>query len=304
MLTGRDRLEVVEACLRNATNRVAVDHSFDVLGGSAGLLAVAAEIARHMPVSYTTLNTLVDTVLTHLSSQALYAAPDAIAWPSDGLDGTWLGGFGHGVAGIAWSLEQAAPSDPRSNRLAAGAWQAQDGLHTANGPWRDRRYPEAETVMNAWCHGAVGIGMAAADLFMMSGSKQHQRRAKAAGEAANDARGRLGDDSICHGTAGLLGFVINLDILQSDLIDRPLLENMKGTLAQRLVQAVMNTRYKSGLPSGVTAPGLMLGTAGIGHTLLRLVMRGDACDPQLLRLPMTPTLRHGDRCGPLCHRAS
>ena len=91
---------------------------------------------------------------------------------SPALDRRPLAGFAHGAAGIAWALlELAAVTGEERFRVAAR--QAIDYERSLYSPeaenWPDLRQleisgadtePDSDRFMTAWCHGAVGIGLA------------------------------------------------------------------------------------------------------------------------------------------------
>ncbi len=208
-------------------------------------------------------------------------------WNSEemaGIDAPPLTGFAHGTSGVAAALLKMHRRTRNREYLsvARAAFAYEDFLFSADRMnWVDLRFPHAldgpeptGRFSVAWCHGAAGIalGRIAALQYDPEERLHHQHRARAAlSTTANSLRRALSaplhDSTLCHGICGLVeilniadtvgGFVDFQDVV-SDAIDRML--NLYG----------LRGNWPVGLPEGSSNPSLMLGTAGIGHALLRL----------------------------------
>lgn len=206
-----------------------------------------------------------------------------------------LGGFGHGAAGIAWSLGEVAAltGDARLDRYAARAVEYETSLYSARHKnWRDVRNLEQPGLtesrddgnyMSYWCHGAMGIGLSRIRMFELTGDHELLPDVQAALESTR-ACGFGRNHCLCHGDLG------NIELWHKSsavLADKSIQQEAEG-LAARTFSSIRRG-WVSGLPRGVETPGLMMGLAGIGWGLLRLSVPNEV--PSLLLLE--PPRRRG-----------
>ena len=217
--------------------------------------------------------------------------PFGMSWPSMRA-GTVrdLCGYGHGAAGIGHALgELWARTGERRFRVAAErAVSFEDSaLDQERGAWPDHRHMPALTAaegardlvsrvpgfrfsyMNAWCHGAPGIGMARIRLSRLIGERAFQRSARVALDRSMETVGESGKDwSLCHGVGG--NATACLDIAAA--LDDTVAEASIGPLIQpAIVRFGGDTQeWPCGTLGRVDDPSLMLGTAGVGLAMLRL----------------------------------
>ena len=179
-----------------------------------------------------------------------------------------MGGFAHGSTGIGWALARLASATGEQSfaSTAEAALAFDDALYQPNtGRWRDlRELPESAP---AWCHGAVGIGLAAADLIRL-GFGDPARHAEVVHRAATVSWGEgMGlNHSICHGDLGcweLLEAAFDLGVAPAGL-DR---DAMTGYL----LASIATHGPVTGLTRQVFSPGLLPGLSGIAYQLLRMV---------------------------------
>ncbi|KWK06105.1 hypothetical protein WM11_12010 [Burkholderia ubonensis] len=191
-----------------------------------------------------------------------------------------LTGFAHGAAGIASALAALYAATGKSEWQAAAraALAYEDACFDARaGNWldfrsvRQRRFAPASSC--AWCHGAGGVALAralAAPLLGKPGApadpadpadQQALDAALATTRAAvRDALETDGALCLCHGLAGNA----DLLLLAGHTADR--------ALAAQAAQHVLE-RYAC-TPAVERTPGLLTGSAGIGHFFLRLCDAG------------------------------
>ena len=146
--------ETVSDLLMALESHISRLESCDVISGHAGVLAVVAELSRRSLVDESIAERLFGVSVKSLD--ALSSQEDGFTvWKSEKEH--WLGGFSHGVAGIAWALDQIA--DPRAHFLADAARVSQDSLRVSGQVrWRDLRERSIrESEFEAWCHGSDGI---------------------------------------------------------------------------------------------------------------------------------------------------
>jgi lantibiotic modifying enzyme len=203
-----------------------------------------------------------------------------------------LCGFGHGAAGIGWALLElgAATGDGRYRAAAREVHRYERTCFDAGqGNWPDLREVgspaaggRAPSFGVAWCHGAVGIGLARLRAARLDPDDPQLLRERdcAARTAAQhlhrvlDAGGA--DVSPCHGLGAAAEFLGELAPEQRaalDRHDRPEGVDALSRFVQRGVEhGARGTPWPCGVLGGGEAPGLMLGLAGIGHTFLRLAV--------------------------------
>lgn len=138
--------------------------------------------------------------------------------------------------------------------------------------------------MNAWCHGAAGIGLARAHALTQLKLPYIQS------DLTNAVNKVLDSDvltysshpsfNLCHGIGG------NLDLLVESASGQPQLEEQIRKTALRAIDQFQQTgMYLSGYgSSNHEEPGLFLGNAGVGYFMLRV------CNPELTRSILLPVV--------------
>nr|MDQ3823903.1 type 2 lanthipeptide synthetase LanM family protein [Actinomycetota bacterium] len=267
--------------------------SADVISGGAGCAAALLGASRFLP--HGPLQAALGACGAKLLGSAL-ELPGGIAWPPP--KPTWepLGGFAHGVAGIAWALLELAgvTGEERLRQTALGAIAYQRSLFSPETrSWRDLRGVEKEAVaqastgdafMSHWCNGAAGIGLA------WLASAEHVADARLRDEVAIAVRtteesGFGFNHCLCHGDLGNV-----------ELVDRAARAGIAGVAAARpaaltaeILAGIERRGWLTGYPVGLEAPGLMMGLAGIGYGLLRRALPEEVPSVLLLEPPrVTP----------------
>jgi type 2 lantibiotic biosynthesis protein LanM len=240
----------------------AVDDAHDLLSGSAGaitpLLALAGKTGdeRYLRMA-SQLGDLLHERAKHRNGQAY--------WPHvDSPEG--MGGFAHGVTGIGWALTRLARAtgSARHQQLAQEAFAFEDALFDEQEQnWRDLRMLEGAKTAAAWCHGAVGIGLAHLNLdstLVHASTRKFVRRAAI-------ATWRLGmgwNHCACHGDLGAW-----------ELLDHAIAagEAPKELSASYLLDVILTSLEQDGPSCGMGrnafAPGLLPGLGGVAYQLLR-----------------------------------
>lgn len=145
--------------------------------------------------------------------------------------------------------------------------------------------------MNAWCHGAVGIGLVRLRALQLLDKPHYLDEAKAAlaktkaTDIVSNYQGR--SFTLCHGCGGAAELFLEAD----KRLDEPEYASAAETIASQALKLRADDKaYLSGLPEAGTQEdaSLFLGNAGIGYLFLRLL------DP--LRTPslLLPSLRNDD----------
>ncbi|MEV0679156.1 type 2 lanthipeptide synthetase LanM family protein [Actinosynnema sp. NPDC050436] len=197
-----------------------------------------------------------DAVVT--GGRARWAAPN---WP-DGI-----GGFAHGATGIGWALGRlaGATGERRFADLARAAAAYEETWYDAGrGAWLDPREPD--TVAAAWCHGAVGVGLATDDPDVLR---------RAAASALRDGIGWT--HTLCHGDLGTWELLTTALAAGAapDGLDRAGLDAM-------VLGSLEANGPTTGLAREVYSPSVMSGSGGIAYQLLRM---HPGCDLPSVLLP-------------------
>lgn len=181
-------------------------------------------------------------------------------WPSREFPGG-VGGFAHGSTGIGWALARLGMrvADPSLVGLAEKAFAHESSLFSPRDGWEDLRFPEEKQHPVLWCHGSVGIGLAAADL---SGRGCDLGQPSVLREATRitAARRNLGNHTLCHGHLG-----------KWELLDR----EPDGTHPAMELRARVTTDLEDEGPRlfgpvEVPMPGMMDGVSGLIYQMLRM----------------------------------
>jgi len=235
------------------------------------LLARASRSARGR--SWDVLGEMASTMdLSTISDGLANITPDDPMRPN-------LIGYSHGAGGIAWSLLElgAAIDEPRFMEAARDGFAYEDSwFDTARDHWPDLRQATTGNDVTlggpiAWCHGAVGIGLARMRAWELTGDARYRRDAvsalRLAGRSILAALAGGPSYSLCHGVAGDAELLITWWELTGDREARQLVD----LIAQRGMTDYAEPRkpWPSGLEGKLECPGLMLGLAGTGYFYLR-----------------------------------
>ena len=269
-----DLLDEAEALVERLPDLIEKDAEFDIIGGAAGCIGVLASL-HHCRPSKRTLAVAVECG-DRLIAQA-QRLKHGTGWVGSGTEsGKPLTGFSHGVAGIALSLLKLASltGEERFRAVAVEALLYERSLFSPqHGNWPDLDSPDplaneeknSYSYMNAWCHGAPGIGLGRVQML------QHMDDAEIREEIDTAIQTTLRhgfgmNHSLCHGSLG------NLELLLQSSLTLDNLELKKRTycIAAGILNSMKEYGWQCGVPLGVETPGLMTGLAGIGYGLLRL----------------------------------
>jgi lantibiotic biosynthesis protein len=214
---------------------------------------------------------------------------DGLAWPLAPGSQELLCGLAHGAAGVALALDRLARAVSGGDRFADAARRGRayerrwyDRRH---GSWADLRADVMEMAAgnpvcpHYWCHGSVGIGadrMAADgdDLYAradamaaLAGARAEARRLISG--PCGPASGDQANASQCHGMAGLIDLLVDAWLIDGESSHLMLARECAGFMRNDARRA---GGWRSGVPGGDFAPGLMLGLAGTGWALLRIAL--------------------------------
>jgi len=234
----------------------------DLLSGLAGAIPPLLMLARRS-ADERYLRIACDLADT-LCAQATYNG-DCAYW-SHGQWPDGIGGFAHGVTGIGWALTKLArqTGNARYLQTAQAAFAFEDSLFDITEQnWLDLRLLDGVKTAAAWCHGAVGIGLAHLDLD----PQLQDPRTRPLLRRASTATWRLGlgwNHCVCHG-----------DLSAWELLDAAIAagEGPPGVSRENLLERVLTSLETYGPICGMTraasSPGLMPGMGGIAYQLLK-----------------------------------
>jgi type 2 lantibiotic biosynthesis protein LanM len=237
------------------------DGGHDVLSGTAGsivpllLLARKTGDDRYLHLA-SRLGNLLDEAAQRRNGQACWRQRES---PNG------IGGFAHGVSGIGWALGHLArvTGEARYHQLARAAFAFEDALWDEQEQnWLDLRAIEGAKSAVAWCHGAVGIGLARLDLdqtFAQPSTRQTLHRAA----SAVWRKGVGWNHCACHGDLGVF------ELLHHAIAAG---EAPKELRASALLDIILTSLEQHGPFCGIAGdalvPGLLPGIGGIAYQLL------------------------------------
>lgn len=247
------------------------DTEYDIVAGSAGTIVALRLLHRLRP------DGPAGAVIAAAADRLATTAEPSGGIPSwlsktlreQGISAAPLAGLGHGVAGIAWALTEVGGLLGRQEceALAREAVTYERRLFDpGDGTWRDLRSIGDQARICAWCHGAVGIGLAR----LASGPRleigpEIEREIDAA-IAASRRDGFGTSHCLCHGDSG----TIELLLTAAEVTGRAELLVEAERHAARVVRSVRADGWMCGVPFGVETPSLMVGLSGIGYEMLRV----------------------------------
>lgn len=207
-------------------------------------------------------------------------------WPAS-IFSEPIGGFAHGATGTGWALARLALSDAGDTNdrhrwlsLAERAFDFEETLFDASaGNWIDVRKPDSRDFANTWCHGSVGIGFAACDLYERTHHPRHLDTLRRAVRVAAES-GWGHSHTLCHG-----------DLSTWELLDRATRLDPALVPATALpgIAIVLSSIEEHGMVGGLArdafTPGLMSGVSG---SILQLCRMHPDC-----RIPSPLMMEHG-----------
>jgi type 2 lantibiotic biosynthesis protein LanM len=251
------------------------DHSFDVLGGSAG--AILGLLTLHKQVGEDALLERALLCGHHLLEQRVETESGARSWVTIEKELPQTG-FSHGAAGIAYALlllSQATGEQAFKEAVEEALRFEQYHFFPEVGNWQYLREMETSTeaktgpqFMTNWCYGAPGIGLARLGGLPVLDTHQVRNDIQAALQTTL-ANGLSSLDNLCCGNDGR----IELLVTASRRLGQPHLLEVARQWSSVLVH---RARERGGfhvldqLPRQAFNPGLFQGYAGIGYQLLRV----------------------------------
>jgi hypothetical protein len=270
----------IDTILARVAESLGQPHLLELIGGSAGAIPALIAMSRSPD-----LKTCLDLAITlgEELGRTVIRRDSTCAWDPEAASGAGIStlpltGLSHGAAGIGLALLELYAASGRADflELARGAVAYEDThFDPRAGNWVDLRHSAANPPFClAWCHGAPGIALSrlrAATLDPGRGEAYLAvaRTAMATTVAAIEEKLALSrcDATPCNGITGL----IEITSIAHGMLAESSYHDVAMDAAHLLIARHSTSGdWPSGAPSGGPNPSLMLGTAGIGYTFLRL----------------------------------
>jgi type 2 lantibiotic biosynthesis protein LanM len=258
---------VLDAALAYASVGLNRKPRFDFMTGAAGV--IRALLVAYRSTGSTPALTLARSYGDQLVRHALRAGP-GLGWPSDHEKlPPLMGGFSHGVSGIAWVLADLGHETgiERYVDASAKALAYDRTLFSASREdWVDLREPSRPANTVQWCHGPAGIGLSRA---LIARYLPNDVLTNDVARAVHmTLAGKSKSDCLCHGT---LGNADCCSIAGEELRNPAWADAAKAYAGRAIQEAHARGYWRSGVPGHDTGRhGLFMGMAGIGYALLRL----------------------------------
>jgi type 2 lantibiotic biosynthesis protein LanM len=264
-VVGDDALGWAQALAAQLPEAVEDDLNYDLLVGRAGAIVPLLRLAEHTGERrWVELAGRLGDQLVALGS----VRGDAVCWPNAQFR-EGIGGFAHGATGVGWALARLAgvTGDLKHAATARAAFAYEESLYDAGRrAWRDLR--EEDQIVAAWCHGGVGIGLAALDLLRRDGDPGWRDVIRRAAASAWE-HGTGWNHTCCHGDLGVWELVT--DAMAIGLgppgLDRP-------TADAYMISGLEEYGAVTGMARDAFSPGLLPGAGGIAYQLLRMAAGG------------------------------
>lgn len=262
-VSGQEAVRRAEALAALLPEAVAADDRFDLLSGMAGAIVPLLDLARRTGDSR--WSGLAHDIGERLSGAAS-TAEVGVRWPTSQFP-EGLGGLSHGATGIGWALARLAAATGQHGpaALADAAFAFEESLYDARQEgWRDARSPVGTLPGAKWCHGSVGIGLVAADLWARGGDERW-RDVLARAARCTLRYGFHTSHTLCHGDVSAW----ELLTLAWDAQVAPAGWTPEASLAD-IVTTLESHGPVAGLAHDVFSPALLTGHAGVAYGLLRM----------------------------------
>ncbi|WP_214323833.1 type 2 lanthipeptide synthetase LanM family protein [Nonomuraea sediminis] len=259
---GEEALVRARALAELLPESIEADDSYDLLSGMAGAIVPLLRLGEQTgEPRWAELAHAIGHRLETLAERR----PGGLCWPSARFP-QGLGGLAHGATGIGWALSRLG-----AHEQAEAAFAYEDTLYDPDQRgWVDLRGDGFTAA--AWCHGAGGVGIVAADqLARGGGALWRDRLARAAASCWADGTGW--NHTLCHGDLGSWEVIEHARAAGVAPVER-------ARLDAHILGSLETNGPISGLARDAFAPGLLPGLGGVAYQLLR--MHPDCALPSVL----------------------
>jgi hypothetical protein len=287
ILTGQSGLDVEAVSILDRAFATPEDpHPLDVIGGNAGAIPALLDLAR-MPGFDRCFDRAI--ALGEELCRSAIVRDGVCSWDPEvasgpGMARAPLTGLSHGAAGIGLALFELHAATGRQDFLEAarGAFAYEASLFDPDRKnWPDLRGRGRSDIgktpprfVLTWCQGAPGIALTRLRAIELDPACKEAYLATArvaidsTFTAIDKKLERPGSDTtLCHGLTGLMEVVLVAGQMLGDPEYLRRARDLGSALIDRHAEA---GDWPSGVASGGPNPSLMLGTAGVGYSFLRL----------------------------------
>jgi type 2 lantibiotic biosynthesis protein LanM len=271
---------------------VDTDRAFDILGGSAGAIAVMLCLAGVADEGLDVAHRCARHLLRHAEP-----VETGLSWAPKRRDEAVanLTGMAHGAGGIGWALIALGAATDSEEYVDAGRHAfAYERLHFDEDrrDWYDLRTSIVEMMggrrhfANAWCNGAAGIGLTRLASWVALGESDEALLDETYLALSATLRGftTLGNDTLCHGRSGNAELLLRFARAR----DEPAFQLEANMHAQASWRRLATTpKWPREEDGHQPLSGLMLGIAGVGLHYLRLAHPDRIPSPLLLDPPQS-----------------
>jgi lantibiotic modifying enzyme len=259
--SSRLESDVQPFLLNKIESLIIEDQIYDVIGGSAGTLMILLKYFKHSK-SKKALE-LAMKCGDHLIENAK-VLDKGLGWKSI-LSQEILGGFSHGVTGIALSLYRLFKITNKRAYLdiCLRSLHYQDQMFDSqSNSWISEKGNKNIHRNFGWCHGSSGIIAAYTEMWDILNSNQKYMVRKSIENTLSNMS--YDNHSLCHGLLGNYWSLTNIKKINNSTYTK--LQDIKGQILEELTTKPII----SGFPGGIETPNLMLGLSGIALSLLAM----------------------------------
>ncbi|MCQ4087450.1 type 2 lanthipeptide synthetase LanM family protein [Saccharibacillus sp. JS10] len=280
--------------LRNLRAAVSNDHCYDVLGGAAGIIPVLLDL-----YASSGSEEALDTAILYGDWLLEQAVPQAVGtgWRSALQNQQPLGGFAHGASGIAWALDRLATvtGNRRYIEVANSALSFERSLYSKEtNNWADLRKASTQEQHQShfWCHGSAGVGLSrllllqnqsTPDAAKLFGGREMLLEETNTAIQSSMAHGIGASHSLCHGDLSVQELLLQAGKTMGNTEHHAAARQLAGKI---IADKHRTGSFRTGVPRGISTPGLFLGYSGIGYQLLRTI--DPVSVPSVLTLELPP----------------
>ena len=302
-ITGEEtyRAKALELTLLHGRDIVEKVTMFDLLNGHAGNLLVLTLVYHYHPQAnvLAIIHQIIDKFIEQVRISAI-----GLKWNHFKYSFDSMAGFSHGASGMAYALMQVAEylNYEGLHYLAQQALAYEMQYYDAQAlNWLDLRLgftrlglPDAHlwnintflpgvSDVNAWAHGAAGVGLARLYAHKITGDPLYLEQCKAIVKRCKQDIAKMREDyTLCSGYGGMIPFLLRYPQFDQHA---DLTEDILAIANQALDLYDQKGTYNTFIDSNRVDTGLLSGKAGVGYMLINILTNASADDVLCLQLP-------------------
>ena len=304
-VTGEEayRAKALELTLLHRDNIVEKVTMFDLLNGHAGNLLVLTLVYHYhpQPEVLAIIHQIIDKFIEQVRVSAI-----GLKWNHFKYSFDSMAGFSHGASGMAYALMQVAEyfNYDGLHHLAQQALTYEMQYYDANAlNWLDLRLgftrlglPDAHlwnintflpgvSDVNAWAHGAVGVGLARLYAHKITGDPLYLEQCKAIVKRCKQDIVKMREDyTLCSGYGGMIPFLLRYQQFDQNA---DLATDILAIANQAMDLYDQKHTYNTFIESNRIDTGLLSGKAGVGYMLINVLTNAGVDDVLCLQLPQS-----------------